>query len=62
MEDCINMLKLPAALMQAKILIEAVVDFILKDIRPLSGLTRFFNVAELRYTAPCRKTVMGFID
>ena len=67
MEDFVSVPKLSAASMRAKMLTEAVADFISKDMRPVSvvdgeGFLNLMHVAEPRYTVPCRKTVMGLID
>ena len=48
------------------IITEAVTDFIVKDVRPVStvdgeGFTNLMQVAEPRYTVPCNKTNMGLI-
>ena len=66
-KDFVNVLKLPASSMQAKMLTEAVADFILKDMRPVSavdvqGFLNLMHVAKPRYTVPSRKTVMDLID
>ena len=67
MEDFVSVPKLPTSSMRAKMLTEAVADFISKDMRPVSvvdgqGFLNLMHVAEPRYTVPCRKTVMDLID
>ena len=48
-------------------LMEAIADFISKDMRPVSvvdgeGYLNLMHVVEPRYTMPCRKTVRSLID
>ena len=66
-EDFVCAPKLLATSQRAKMLTEAVADYISKDMRPVStidrqGFLNLMHVAEPRYTVPCRKTVMGIID
>ena len=66
-EDFVSVPKLLTSSMRAKMLTEAVADFISKDMRPVSvvdgqGFLNLMHVAEPRYTVPCRKTVMDLID
>ena len=67
MEDFVSVPALPASSMRVKMLTEAVVDFILKDMRPVNvmhgqGVLNLMYIVEPRYTVPCRKTVMDLID
>ena len=60
MEDFVSVPKLPTSSMQVKMSTEAVADFVLKDMRPVSvvdgqGFLNLMHVVEPRYTVPCRK-------
>ena len=59
--------RLSASSHRAKVLTDAVTDFIVRDMRPINvvdgeGFVNLMQVAEPRYTVPCRKTIMGLID
>ena len=52
---------------RANIITEGVTDFIMKDMHPVStadgeGFLNLMQIAEPRYSVPCRKTIMSFID
>ena len=59
--------RLSASSHRAKLLTEAITDFIVKDMRPIStvdgeGFVNLMGIAEPHYNVPCRKTIMSFID
>jgi len=48
-------------------LTSTIVDFVIRDLRPVNvvdcvGFLHLMEVAEPRYTVPCRHTVNGYID
>ena len=61
------MKRISASSHHAKMLTEAVTDFIVRDMRPINavdgeGFVNLMQVAEPRYTVPCRKTIKGLVD
>lgn len=59
--------KVPPDSELAKKLTGGIVDFICRDLRPVSvvdgvGFLQLMELAEPRYTVPCRKTIMGMVD
>lgn len=59
--------KLPHNSTRAVELTSAVVEFVARDLRPVSvvdghGFLNLMEVAEPRYTVPCRRTIMNLID
>ena len=59
--------KVPANSDLAKKLTNGITDFITQDLRPVNvvdgvGFLHLMHLAELHYTVPCRKTIMGMID
>ena len=59
--------KLPQNSARALELTNAVVEFISRDLRPVSvvdgtGFLSLMDVAEPRFIVPCRRTVMNYID
>ena len=59
--------RLAASSHHAKVLTEAIANFIMKDMRPVStvdgeGFFNLMQIAEPHYSVPCRKTFMSFID
>ena len=59
--------KLTSNSQRYKALVEACADFITKDMRPVSvvdgiGFLKLMQIAEPRFTVPCRKTIMKMID
>ena len=62
-----TVVRLSAGSHRAKLLTEAITDFIVKDMRPIStvdgeGFVNLMGIAEPCYNVPCRKTIMSFID
>ena len=52
---------------RAQELTSAVVDFVIRDLRPVSvvdnvGFLHLMEVAEPRYSVPCRRTINSYID
>ncbi len=61
------MKKVPLNSELAKKLTGGIVDLICRDLRPVSvvdgvGFLQLMELAEPRYTVPCRKIIMGIID
>ena len=59
--------KLPHHSTHAVELTNAVVEFVARDLRPVSivdgcGFLNLMEVAEPRYTVPCQRTIMNLID
>ena len=59
--------KLSPVSARAQELTSATVDFVVRDLRPVNvvdcvGFLHLMEVAEPRYTVPCRRTVNGYID
>ena len=59
--------KLPANSKRAQELTAAVVQFIVRDLKPIrivdsDGFLHLMNVAEPRYVVPCRQTVSNYLD
>ena len=59
--------KLPSSSARAQELTAAVVDFVVRDLRPVNvvdsvGFLQLMEVAEPRYMVPCRRTVDSYIE
>ena len=59
--------KLSSSSARAQELTSAVVDFVVHDLRPVNvfdsvGFLHLMEVAQPRYTVPCRRTVNSYID
>ena len=64
---CRTVEKLTSSSVRAQQLTSAVVDFVVRDLRPVNvvdsvGFLNLMEVAEPRYVVPCRRTVNSYID